>query len=92
MQKKFFTWMGKEFIELSGEAKPAATATSEAQELFGRFDQELRAHGLSLDNTVRSRSVGPRSPKPRPRQQRAREDLVRQGALGKLELYRARPF
>jgi enamine deaminase RidA (YjgF/YER057c/UK114 family) len=58
MQKKIFTWMGKEFIELSGEAKPAATATTEAQELFGRFDQELRGHGLSLDNTVRSRLWG----------------------------------
>jgi enamine deaminase RidA (YjgF/YER057c/UK114 family) len=58
MQKTIFTWMGKEFIELSGEAKPAATATAEAQELFGRFDQELRTHGLSLDNTVRSRLWG----------------------------------
>ena len=58
MQKKIFTWMGKEFIELSGEAKPAATATSEAQEIFARFDHELRAHGLSLDNTVRSRLWG----------------------------------
>ena len=58
MQKKIFTWMGKEFIELSGEAKPAGTATSEAQELFARFDQELRAQGLSLDNTVRSRLWG----------------------------------
>ena len=58
MQKKIFTWMGKEFIELSGEAKPAATATSEAQEIFTRFDNELRAHGLSLDNTVRSRLWG----------------------------------
>jgi enamine deaminase RidA (YjgF/YER057c/UK114 family) len=58
MHKTIFTWMGKEFIELSGEAKPAATATAEAQELFGRFDQELRTHGLSLDNTVRSRLWG----------------------------------
>ena len=58
MRKKIFTWMGKEFIELSGEAKPAGSATAEAQEIFGRFDQELRAHGLSLDNTVRSRLWG----------------------------------
>ena len=58
MRKKIFTWMGKEFVELSGEAKPAASATVEAQEIFGRFDQELRAHGLSLDNTVRSRLWG----------------------------------
>jgi enamine deaminase RidA (YjgF/YER057c/UK114 family) len=58
MRKRIFTWMGNEFIELSGEAKPAATAAIEAREIFGRFDQELRGHGLSLDNTVRSRLWG----------------------------------
>jgi enamine deaminase RidA (YjgF/YER057c/UK114 family) len=58
MRKRIFTWLGKEFIELSGEAKAAANATIEAQELFQRFDQELQAHGLSLDNTVRSRLWG----------------------------------
>ena len=58
MRKRIFTWLGKEFIELSGEAKAAANATIEAQELFQRFDQELKAHGLSLDNTVRSRLWG----------------------------------
>ena len=49
MRKKLFSWLGKEFIELSGEAKPAASGELEAQELFQRFDQELKAHGLSLD-------------------------------------------
>jgi enamine deaminase RidA (YjgF/YER057c/UK114 family) len=58
MRKRIFTWLGKEFIELSGEAKAAANATIEAQELFQRFHQELQAHGLSLDNTVRSRLWG----------------------------------
>ena len=58
MRKRIFTWLGKEFVELSGEAKPAANATSEAQEIFRRFDQELQSHGLSLDNTVRSRLWG----------------------------------
>jgi enamine deaminase RidA (YjgF/YER057c/UK114 family) len=58
MRKRIFSWFGKEFVELSGEAKPAANATSEAQEIFQRFDQELRSHGLSLDNTVRSRLWG----------------------------------
>lgn len=58
MRKKLFTWLGKEFVELSGEAKPASDATVEAQEIFQRFDQELRGHGLSLDNTVRSRLWG----------------------------------
>ena len=58
MQKRIFSWLGKEFVELSGEARPAATATEEAQELFQRFDQELRRHELSLANTVRSRLWG----------------------------------
>jgi enamine deaminase RidA (YjgF/YER057c/UK114 family) len=58
MQKRIFSWLGKEFVELSGEARPAATAIQEAEELFQRFDQELRAHGLSLANTVRSRLWG----------------------------------
>ncbi|MGE5215599.1 MAG: hypothetical protein ACM3SP_01205 [Chloroflexota bacterium] len=58
MRKKIFTWLGKEFIELSGEAKVAANAAIETDELFQRFDNELKAHGLSLDNTVRSRLWG----------------------------------
>ena len=58
MRKRIFSWLGKDFVELSGEARPAATATEEARELFQRFDQELRVHGLSLANTVRSRLWG----------------------------------
>jgi hypothetical protein len=58
MRKRIFTWRGKEFVELSGEAKAAANASIEAQELFQRFDNELKLHGLSLANTVRSRLWG----------------------------------
>jgi enamine deaminase RidA (YjgF/YER057c/UK114 family) len=58
MRKKIFFWLGREFTELSGEAKPAANATIEAQELFNRFNEELKSHGLSLDHTVRSRLWG----------------------------------
>ena len=58
MQKRIFSWLEKEFVELSGEARLAPTATEEAQELFQRFDQELRVHELSLANTVRSRLWG----------------------------------
>ena len=58
MRKQIFGWLGKEFIELSGEAKPAETPSIEAQEIFRRFDEELRRHGLSLDHTVRSRLWG----------------------------------
>lgn len=58
MRKRIFSWLGKEFIELSGAATPAANATVEARELFSRFDRELNAHGLALDHTVRSRLWG----------------------------------
>ena len=58
MRKKIFFWLGREFIELSGEARPAANATVEAEELFNRFNEELKSHGLSLDHTVRSRLWG----------------------------------
>lgn len=58
MRKRIFTWLGKEFIELSGEARPAADATAEARDIFERFDHELKQHGLSLDHTVRSRLWG----------------------------------
>ena len=58
MRKRIFNWLDHEFIELSGEATPGADAGAEARELFHRFDGELQAHGLSLDNTVRSRLWG----------------------------------
>ncbi len=58
MRKRLFSWLGREFVELTGEAKPAATATVEAQALFERCERELRGHGLSLDNTVRTRLWG----------------------------------
>jgi enamine deaminase RidA (YjgF/YER057c/UK114 family) len=55
MRKRLFSWLGRDFIELSAEAKPAANVTSEARELFRRFDQELKTHELSIDDTVRTR-------------------------------------
>lgn len=58
MRKRIFSWLGKEFVELSGEATPGATAAEEARDLFQRFDRQLQSHGLSLDNTVRSRLWG----------------------------------
>ncbi len=58
MRKRLFSWLGRNFVELTGEAKPAAAATEEARALFERFDQELRGHELSLDNTVRTRLWG----------------------------------
>jgi enamine deaminase RidA (YjgF/YER057c/UK114 family) len=58
MTKTIFSWLGKEFVELSSEAKSGAIATAQAQEIFHRFDQELRVMGLSLDNAVRTRLWG----------------------------------
>jgi enamine deaminase RidA (YjgF/YER057c/UK114 family) len=58
MTKRIFSWLGKEFVELSSEAKSGATATEQAREIFQRFDRELRTLGLSLDNTVRTRLWG----------------------------------
>ena len=58
MRTRLFSWLGREFVALSGEAKPAASATAEAQALFQRYERELRGHGLSLDNTVRTRLWG----------------------------------
>lgn len=58
MRKRIFSWLSHEFIELSAEAAPAANATLEAQQIFQRIDNELRALGLSLDHTVRSRLWG----------------------------------
>jgi enamine deaminase RidA (YjgF/YER057c/UK114 family) len=58
MRKRLFSWLGEEFIELSAEAQPRSSAAAEAQETFRRFDEELKVHGCSLDNTVRSRLWG----------------------------------
>lgn len=58
MQMKIFQWLGREFVALSCEGKRGSTATEEAQEIFGRFDDELKGIGLSLENTVRTRLWG----------------------------------
>lgn len=58
MRKRIFSWLDRDFVELSAEARPGTSAAIEAQELFNRFDQELKAQGMSLDNTVRSRLWG----------------------------------
>lgn len=58
MQKRIFSWLGREWIELSGEARPGTSVEEETTSLFRNFDQELKAHGLSLENTVRTRLWG----------------------------------
>ena len=58
MTKKIFSWLGKEFVKLSSEARSGATATEQTREILLRFDQELSQEGLSLDDTVRTRLWG----------------------------------
>jgi len=58
MRKELQTWLGKDFIWLTSEAKPGANATDETRELFQGFENELRQLGLSLDHTVRTRLWG----------------------------------
>jgi enamine deaminase RidA (YjgF/YER057c/UK114 family) len=58
VQKKILSWLGGEFIELSGEARPGTSIEEETVSLFRSFEQELKTHGLSLQNTVRTRLWG----------------------------------
>src|SRR5215475_4239621 len=47
-----------EFITVSGESRPGLPPDEAARDLFARFSTELNAHGLSLDDTVRTRLWG----------------------------------
>jgi enamine deaminase RidA (YjgF/YER057c/UK114 family) len=58
MRKKTFQWLGREFVMLSGEGRPAASAADEARDIFQRLDHELKDLGLSLANTARTRLWG----------------------------------
>lgn len=55
MRKKIFYWLGREFVALSCEGKAGPTAKEQTQDIFRRFDEELRSTGLSLEDTVRTR-------------------------------------
>ena len=58
MIKKIFSWLGREFVELSGEALTGTTVEEETKDLFRRFAGELKGLDLSLENTVRTRIWG----------------------------------
>ena len=51
-------WLGREFLSISGEGPEIGDPEAEADALFASFDEVLAAHGLSLDNTIRSRIWG----------------------------------
>lgn len=58
MQKRMFSWLGREFVDLSAAAQPRASVEEETDSLFRSFEQELKADGLWLENTVRTRLWG----------------------------------
>jgi len=58
MRKKIFPWLGREFVALSCEGKAGLATTEQTQDIFRRFEEELRPIGLSLENTVRTRLWG----------------------------------
>jgi enamine deaminase RidA (YjgF/YER057c/UK114 family) len=58
MQVRLFNWLGREFIEISGEGKAGIAADRATEELFNRFEKKLKAHDFSLDDAVRVRVWG----------------------------------
>ena len=58
METKLFSWLGREFVEICGEARAGASVESATAELFQKFANALTPLGLSLDNTVRIRVFG----------------------------------
>ncbi len=48
-------WLDRKFLSISGEAPEMADPEAEADALFTRFAEVLAAHGLGLENTIRSR-------------------------------------
>ena len=58
MRKTIFPWLDREFILLSGEGRGSGSVEQQTEELFERFETELRASNLSLENTVRTRIFG----------------------------------
>jgi enamine deaminase RidA (YjgF/YER057c/UK114 family) len=58
MRTTLYPFFSHEFITVSGESRPGLSPDEAARDLFTRFNTELRAYGLSLDNTVRTRLWG----------------------------------
>ncbi len=48
-------WLGLDFLSISGEAPEMGNPEAEADALFAQFAEVLAAHGLGLENTIRSR-------------------------------------
>jgi enamine deaminase RidA (YjgF/YER057c/UK114 family) len=55
MRLTIYPWSGREFVRLWGEGEPGRDAPDAARAILARFAEALAPHGLSLDNTVRTR-------------------------------------
>ncbi len=55
MHETLTPWLGHAFVALSAEGSPEGTVGAEMAGLLQRMDSRLRTHGLSLDDTVRTR-------------------------------------
>ena len=58
MRTTLYPLFNHEFITISGESRPGLPPDEAARDLFARFNTELHVHGLSLDDTVRTRLWG----------------------------------
>jgi hypothetical protein len=58
VKSRLFTWLGRDFIEISSEGKAGVPPDVATQDLFATCENELRSHGFSLENTVRIRAWG----------------------------------
>ena len=58
MRTMLYPAFGHEFITVSGESRSGLPPNEAARDLFARCSIELQAHGLSLDDTVRTRLWG----------------------------------
>ena len=58
VESKLIFWRGREFVQISGAGRSRAGADIAVDELFQKFDTELKVFGLSLDNSARLRVWG----------------------------------
>jgi len=58
MRTTLYPSFSHEFIAVSGESRPGLPPDEATRDLFARFNTALNAHGLSLDDTVRTRLWG----------------------------------
>jgi len=58
MQVRLWSWLDREFVEISAEGRGGVAAEVATGEMFRRVDNELQSHGLSLDHAVRVRVWG----------------------------------